>query len=118
MSNQTPPDSLRLRLVCCEVFNREITSAVSGSRHQIDLTFLSKDLHQLETRLMRSELQQIINETKQDLFDALILGYGLCGRGTVGLQSNTLPIILPRAHDCMTLFFGGRIHVELCNTTN
>ncbi|RPH99922.1 MAG: DUF1638 domain-containing protein, partial [Zetaproteobacteria bacterium] len=40
--------------------------------------------------------------------DAVVLAYGLCGGATAGLEARTVPVVLPRAHDCITLFLGSR----------
>ena len=36
------------------------------------------------------------------------MGYGLCGQATAGLIARDLPLVIPRAHDCITLFLGSR----------
>ena len=36
-----------------------------------------------------------------------MLGYGLCNNGIVGLKSK-LPLVVPRAHDCITLLMGSK----------
>jgi len=41
-------------------------------------------------------------------YEAVLLGYALCGNGVAGLVSRTLPLVIPRAHDCITLLMGGR----------
>jgi len=39
-------------------------------------------------------------------YDAVILGYGLCGNSVLGL-SCPVPLVIPRAHDCCAVFMGG-----------
>ncbi len=41
-------------------------------------------------------------------YDAIILAYGLCGAATAGLRAGSIPLVVPRAHDCITLFLGSR----------
>ena len=41
-------------------------------------------------------------------YEAIILGYALCNNGLVGLTGRSLPLVLPRAHDCITLFLGSK----------
>jgi len=41
-------------------------------------------------------------------YDAIVLAYGLCGAATAGLQAASIPVVVPRAHDCITLFLGSR----------
>jgi hypothetical protein len=38
--------------------------------------------------------------------DAVVLGYGLCNRGVVGLKARMLPMVIPRAHDCIGMLLG------------
>jgi hypothetical protein len=38
----------------------------------------------------------------------VLLGFGLCGNGLVGLQSHAHTLIVPRVDDCVALFFGSR----------
>ncbi|MHC4481439.1 MAG: hydantoinase/oxoprolinase N-terminal domain-containing protein [Planctomycetota bacterium] len=38
--------------------------------------------------------------------DAVCLAYGLCGRGTAGLTARDVPVVIPRVHDCISLFLG------------
>ena len=41
-------------------------------------------------------------------YDAILLGYALCGRGTEGLRAGKTQLVLPRAHDCIGLLMGSR----------
>ena len=36
------------------------------------------------------------------------MAYGLCGQATAGLTAKDVPVVVPRAHDCITIFLGGR----------
>ena len=38
--------------------------------------------------------------------EAIVLAYGLCGRGTAGLRPLRHKLVIPRAHDCITVFMG------------
>ncbi len=60
---------------------------------------------------LRSRLQSAIDIASDDAerhYDAIVLAYGLCGRATDGLIARRVPLVIPRAHDCITLFLGGR----------
>ena len=37
-----------------------------------------------------------------------MLAYGLCGQAIAGLTAAQIPLVIPRAHDCITLFLGSR----------
>ena len=99
---------MRLKLICCDVFAREIAAILRQSPHAITLKFFSKGLHEIGCALMRENLQDEIDWTVARDFDAVLLGYGLCGYGTVGLKARGIPIVLPRAHDCISILLGSR----------
>ena len=40
--------------------------------------------------------------------DAIILGYGLCSNGVVGLQAGKIPLVVPRTDDCIGIFLGSQ----------
>ena len=57
---------------------------------------------------MRPHLQERIDAADGDGYDAILLGYALCGRGTEGLRAGKTQLVLPRAHDCIGLLMGDR----------
>ncbi len=99
---------MKLLALCCEVFHREICALSAQSTHTIDLQFLPKGLHDLGSEKMRARLQEVIDGVDVRRYEAIVMGYGLCSNGVRGLRSRSLPLILPRAHDCITLFLGSR----------
>jgi hypothetical protein len=99
---------MRLALISCEIFYREMCTVVARSVHQIDVTFLPKGLHDIGQAEMLPRLQKAVDEVEPGRYEAVLLGYGLCNNAVVGLQANNTPIVIPRAHDCITLFFGSR----------
>jgi hypothetical protein len=103
---------MRLKLISCEVFTRELCDAAARSVHQVDLQFLPKGLHDIGCSGMRERLQAAIDSVDTTLFDMILLGYGLCNNGIAGLVARSVPLVVPRAHDCMTLFFGSRERYE------
>ncbi len=56
---------------------------------------------------MQKAIQETLNEVESDDYDAILLGYGLCNNGVMNLTSD-LPMIIPRAHDCITLLLGSK----------
>ncbi len=105
---------MRILLIGCEVIIRELCDAVARSPHVVDARFLSKGLHDRGARVMRAGVQAAIDEAEADArkYDAIALGYGLCGNGLAGLEARSVPLVLPRAHDCITLLMGSRIEFE------
>ncbi len=99
---------MRLKLISCEVLYREMCAAAARSPHQVDVEFLPKGLHNLGKGAMRSRLQELVDRIDPRSYEAVLLGYGLCGNGVAGLRSRALPLVIPRAHDCIALLMGGR----------
>jgi hypothetical protein len=100
--------SVRLKLISCEVLYREMCAAAARAPHQVDVEFLPKGLHDLGSARMLERLQAAIDAVPHPHYDAVILGYALCGNGVAGLRARQVPIVIPRAHDCITLFMGSR----------
>jgi len=99
---------VRLKLIACEVLYRKVCATAARSPHQVDIEFLPKGLHDRGGPAMREHLQQAIGRADAQRWDAVLLGYGLCGNGVAGLASGALPLVIPRAHDCIALLMGGR----------
>jgi hypothetical protein len=97
-----------LKLISCEIFYREMCAAVAHSPHRIDIEFLPKGLHDLPPGEMPARVQAAIDAVPEGNYDAILLGYGLCNNGLSGIIARHVPLILPRAHDCITLFLGSR----------
>ena len=104
---------MRLALIGCMVMNREISHLVAGSKHIVRTWWLRQGLHNTPD-LLRTEVQRLIDEIEKEnelmednmRFEAVILGYGLCSNGVIGLRSRSLPLIVPRCDDCVSLFLG------------
>jgi hypothetical protein len=57
---------------------------------------------------MRERIQAALDRVDPKRYDAVLLGYGLCNTGLAGIIAGALPLVLPRAHDCITLFMGSK----------
>ena len=101
---------LRLRCIACEISYRELCLLVARSRNIVDLDFLPKGLHDIETEDMLKRLQEKVDEASSSEvgYDYIIMAYGLCNNGTVGLTARKIPIVMPMAHDCITFFLGSK----------
>lgn len=102
---------MKAKVIACEVLYRELSLAVAHSPHLLDVLFMPFGLHSTPSEL-RSRLQEEVDRAGNDGYDCLILGYGLCSRGTAEITAGRLPIIVPRAHDCITLLLGSRCRYD------
>ncbi len=96
----------RLHAIACDILARPVYLCAARSPHVVDVTLFRRGLHD-DPPDLRSQLQGAIDATPPG-YDAVVLGYGLCGGATAGIEARDVPVVLPRAHDCITLFLGGR----------
>ena len=98
---------MRLRCLTCEVLARPVYGCAAVSPHAVDVELLRRGLHDHPLDL-RAQLQALIDATPPEKYDAVLLVYGLCGQATAGLRAGSVPLVIPKAHDCITLFLGSR----------
>lgn len=99
---------MRVRLVGCEVLCRELCAVIAHGPLIVDVEFLPKGLHDQGGPAMRRRLQEAIDHTDPARYQAVLLGYALCGNGTAGLVAREIPVVIPRAHDCIAMLLGSR----------
>jgi hypothetical protein len=97
---------LRLHLVSCRVFERELEVIAPSARTDLKIQYLEMGLHEKPGEHLRAALQQAVDGVPAAEADAIAIGYGLCNRGLVGLMARGLPVVIPRAHDCLGILLG------------
>lgn len=103
------PTQRKFKFIGCEIVYREACLLAARSSHQVDVEFLRKGLHDLETHEMAAKVQAAVDAVDpQGGYEAILLGYARCNDGLVGVTARGIPLIIPRAHDCITFFFGSR----------
>jgi hypothetical protein len=101
-------ETLRLKLIACEILFREFCVAMAQSPNRVDPEFLPKGLHDMGQEPMSRRLEEVLAGVDESSYDAVVFGYGLCSNGLVGLTARSIPLVVPRAHDCVTLFLGSK----------
>jgi len=99
---------LRLKLIACEILYRELCEVVARSVNQVDIEFLPKGLHDMGQAGMSARLAEVLAAVDETKYEAVLFGYALCSNGLVGLAARNIPLVIPRAHDCITLFLGDK----------
>ena len=67
------------------------------------VTYLEITLHNTPKKLavaLQAEIDAVSEPSN------IIVGYGLCGNGLVGVKSGPHTLIIPRTHDCVAIFLG------------
>lgn len=96
-----------LKVIACEIALREICFAAAQARNVVDLEFLAQGYHDTPAK-GRDYLQERIDAVPAGKYDAILIGYGLCGNIINNLRPNHTKLVIPRAHDCITFFLGSR----------
>lgn len=107
---------MNIKLIACKVLERELSFIRRQSDHYIDISFLEQGLHNEPDRL-REVLQNEIDAVDENYenhscrnktYDAIVIGYGLCSNGITGISSRNHILVVPKAHDCITLLLGSK----------
>jgi hypothetical protein len=98
----------KIAILTCSVFEQEIALLAHGAEHIAEERIFEMGLHDWPDQL-RVTLQENLDavDARTDI-EAIVLAYGLCGRGTAGLRPLRHKLVIPRAHDCITVFMGSK----------
>ncbi len=89
----------------CEALARSTYAVAAEASHSISVRLLRQGLHN-RPKGLREALQEEIDAVDPATCEAILLVYGVCGMATVGLRAREIPLVMPRAHDCITLYLG------------
>jgi len=67
------------------------------------VTWMDIKLHNTPKKLAAA-LQEQLDAIAQP--STVIVGYGLCGNGLVGVKAGVHTLVIPRTHDCVAIFLG------------
>jgi hypothetical protein len=95
-------DHPKLLVLACAVMEREMNQFQNG---RVEFKFFDYGLHRTPEKMAKA-LQVEIDQASEENYDGIILGYGLCSNGIVGVHSRKKRLIIPRIHDCISLFLG------------
>ena len=90
-------------VVACAVMEPELNAAKDGNGHA-EIRYLDQGLHRTPDK-MAAKVQGEI-DAASEYADRIVLGYGLCSNGIVGVKAPKQGLIVPRCHDCISFFLG------------
>ena len=90
----------KVKFIACEVIYDKVKNKIP---HNWSVTYFEKRLHR-QSDTLRKRLQDVIDESQH--YDAIVLGYGLCGKGTERLVSRNTILVIPRCQDCIAILLG------------
>jgi hypothetical protein len=98
----------RVAVITCAVLEIELAHFAREFPQVVRLEVLEQGLHN-EPDKLRRELQVAIDRVEADSdANVIVLGYGLCCRGTEGVRTRRCRLVIARAHDCITHLLGSK----------
>jgi hypothetical protein len=90
-------------IIACRVMEPELEAVRAGSE-AVEIVYLEQGLHRTPAKLP-AMIQERIDQVASHA-TVIVLGYGLCSNGLVGVTARCQELIVPRCHDCISLFLG------------
>ena len=103
MTSSSNQKEAGLVVVACRVMGPELETVLQAAQG-VEIRYLDQALHrtpQRMTSLIQAEIDRASLSAKQ-----IVLGYGLCSNGIVGIVAGEQGLIVPRCHDCIAFFLG------------
>jgi hypothetical protein len=95
---------MKYLVIACNIMKDELLRFQGNG---ISFVFLEQSLHRTPQK-MKPIIQVEVDRADEQDWDYIILSYGLCSNGILGVKSKNHPIVIPRVHDCIALFLGSR----------
>ncbi len=90
-------------VIACQIMEPEIEAAIRNPE-QIQVVYLDQGLHLTPAR-MAATIQEAVDHVDAPI-ERVVLGYGLCANGIVGVKAGNQGLIVPLCHDCIGFFLG------------
>ena len=104
-----------IKIIGCSVFKNKLEEILKKTSLEFDVEFINMKNHLDPEKLKEKIREEILKTENEDIKDErnknsqkykkIILLFGLCGNSTAGLSSS-LPLIIPKVHDCCSIFLG------------
>lgn len=91
-------------IIACENLKDEIEYILNDLKISCNVIYIESQLHNNPNKLnerLQSEIDKYVNA------NSILLLFGLCGNGLIGLKSKNANIIYPKVDDCISLYLGG-----------
>lgn len=85
-------------VISCGMLSDELKKAYQKCPADCKILWIKRALHN-HPKSLKDTLQSLIDENQD--YDDILLTYGLCGNGTLGIRSQYTRLVIPRFHDCI-----------------
>ena len=91
-------------LVACRIMEPELERLRAERPHVTGIHYLDQSLHRTPQKM--PGLVQAAVDAAGEAAGRVVLGYGLCSNGIIGVRARGRELIVPRCHDCIPFFLG------------
>jgi len=93
-------------VIACGSIKPELEKLAQEAEEKVQIHFLPQNLHRAPHK-MPEVIQKAVDQ-ESGAGDRIILGYGLCSNGIVGVVAPDQGMYIPRVHDCIAFYLGSR----------
>ncbi|MEN6484040.1 MAG: DUF1638 domain-containing protein [Syntrophobacteraceae bacterium] len=90
-------------LIACRVMKAELDE-LRGETPEVEVRYLDQGLHMTPQKMPALIQEQV--DAVSGYAEEVVLAYGLCANGIVGVVAPDQGLLVPRCHDCIALFMG------------
>lgn len=103
MAAETGDDFINDIIIACQTLRDELKLAIRETGCQTPVIWIDSDYHN-DPNQLRDRLQQEIDSLTGR--ENILLAYGCCGTGLVGLKATGGNLIIPKTEDCISMVLG------------
>ena len=96
-------NDMKVVLLACAVMRDLVRPHLDEAA--VDTIYMDSGLHETPKR-MAPALQKELDAIEEP--SLVLVGYGLCGTGIVGLEAKRHTLVIPRTHDCIAILLKER----------
>lgn len=94
---------MRTLILACQTLREELRQAIRDTGAAYPVIYIESGLHN-RPEALRSHIQEQLD--RLDNTDIVLMVFGYCGNGLLGVKSADCKIVIPRVDDCIPLLLG------------
>ena len=97
----------KIAVIACGVLDWNLKRVMARIEDtEFTTRILPAQLHANPRRLRQMLQEEIDGLSSTPGLKGIVLGFGVCGRGTLGLTSGAVPLVVPKVQDCIGIYLG------------
>lgn len=93
---------MKTKIIACSTVGEEIVNFIGDD---VEYEALDFGLH-IHPEKLQATLQEEIDKPTDA--EVILLGYGICSKGALGLVSSQCKLVIPKVDDCIAIFLGSK----------